>query len=43
MNPHSQCFGVAGEAIAGLRVRWFARMEFAAALALQEEIVAKKR
>src|SRR4029453_1677361 len=37
------CFGVAGEAIAGLRVRWFARMEFAAALALQEEIVAKKR
>ena len=43
MNPPSQCFGVAGEAIAGLRVRWFARMEFAAALALQEEIVAKKR
>ena len=43
MNPHSQCFGVAGEAIAGLRVRWFARMEFAAALALQEEILAKKR
>jgi lipoyl(octanoyl) transferase len=26
-----------------LRARWFARMEFAAALALQEEIVAKKR
>jgi len=43
MNPPSQCFGVAGEAIAGLRVRWFARMEFAAALALQEEILAKKR
>jgi lipoyl(octanoyl) transferase len=43
MNPPSQCFGVAGAAIAGLRVRWFARMEFAAALALQEEIVAKKR
>ena len=43
MNSPSQCFGVAGEAIAGLRVRWFARMEFAAALALQEEIVAKKR
>ena len=43
MNPPSQCFGVAGEAIAGLRVRWFARMEFAPALALQEEIVAKKR
>jgi lipoyl(octanoyl) transferase len=43
MNPPSQCFGVAGEEIAGLRVRWFARMEFAAALALQEEIVAKKR
>jgi lipoyl(octanoyl) transferase len=43
MNSPSQCFGVAGEAIAGLRVRRFARMEFAAALALQEEIVAKKR
>jgi lipoyl(octanoyl) transferase len=43
MTRPSQCFGVAGEAIAGLRARWFARMEFAAALALQEEIVAKKR
>jgi len=36
-------FGVAGEAIAGFRVRWLGRMEFAGALALQEEIVAKKR
>ena len=43
MNPPSQFFGVAGEAIAGLRVRWLGRMEFAGALALQEEIVAKKR
>ena len=43
MTTPSQCFGVAGEAIAGLHVRWFARMEFTAALALQEEIVAKKR
>jgi lipoyl(octanoyl) transferase len=43
MNPPSQCFGVAGEAIAGLRVRWLGRMEFTSALALQEEIVAKKR
>jgi lipoyl(octanoyl) transferase len=36
-------FGVAGETIAGLRVRWLGRMEFAGALALQEEIVAKRR
>jgi lipoyl(octanoyl) transferase len=43
MNPPSQCFGVAGEAIAALRVRWLGRMEFTSALALQEEIVAKKR
>lgn len=43
MNPPSQCFGVAGETIAGLGVRWLGRMEFAGALALQEEIVAKKR
>jgi lipoyl(octanoyl) transferase len=43
MTLPSQCFGVASEAIAGLRARWFARMEFAAALALQEEIVANKR
>jgi len=46
MNPPSvaaETFGVAGEAIAGLRVRWLGRMEFAGALALQEEIVAKKR
>jgi lipoyl(octanoyl) transferase len=43
MNPPSQCFGVAGEAISGLRVRWFGRMEFTSALALQEEVVAKKR
>jgi lipoyl(octanoyl) transferase len=43
MTPRSQCFGVAGETIAGLRVRWLERMEFTRALALQEEIVAKKR
>ena len=43
MNPPSQCFGVAGEAVADLRVRWLGRMEFTGALALQEEIVAKKR
>jgi lipoyl(octanoyl) transferase len=43
MNPPSRCFGVAGEAISGLRVRWFGRMEFTSALALQEEVVAKKR
>ena len=46
MNPASVAavtFGVAGEAIAGLRVRWLGRMEFTGALALQEEIVAKKR
>ena len=43
MNPPSQCFGVPGEAIAGLCVRWLGRMEFAGALALQEEIVAKTR
>ena len=43
MNPPSQCFGVPGEAIAGLCVRWLGRMEFAGALALQEEILAKKR
>jgi lipoyl(octanoyl) transferase len=43
MNPPSQSFGVAGEGIAALRVRWLGRMEFTNALALQEEIVAKKR
>ena len=46
MNPASVAavtFGVAGEPIADLRVRWLGRMEFAGALALQEEIVAKKR
>lgn len=43
MNPPSQSLGVAGEAIVGLRVRWLGRMEFTGALALQEEIVAKKR
>jgi lipoyl(octanoyl) transferase len=31
------------ETIAGLRVRWLGRMEFVGALALQEEIVAKRR
>jgi len=43
MNPPPQRFGVADEVIADLRVRWLGRMQFAAALALQEEIVAKKR
>ena len=43
MNLPSQSFGVAREPVAGLRVRWLGRMEFAGALALQEEIVAKKR
>jgi lipoyl(octanoyl) transferase len=43
MNRPSQCFGVAREAIADLRVRWLGRMEFTGALALQQEIVAKKR
>jgi lipoyl(octanoyl) transferase len=43
MNLPSQSFGVAREPVAGLHVRWLGRMEFAGALALQEEIVAKKR
>jgi lipoyl(octanoyl) transferase len=43
MNAPSQSFGVASEAVADLRVRWLGRMEFTRALALQEEIVAKKR
>jgi lipoyl(octanoyl) transferase len=43
MNPPSQCFGVAGKAVADLRVRWLGRIEFTCALALQEEIVGKKR
>ena len=43
MNLPSQSFGVAREAVAGLRVRWLGRMEFTGALALQEEIVGKKR
>ena len=43
MNPPPQRFGVADEVIADLRVRWLGRMQFAAALALQEEILAKKR
>jgi lipoyl(octanoyl) transferase len=46
MNPASVAaatFGLADEAIADLRVRWLGRMEFAAALLLQEEILAKKR
>jgi lipoyl(octanoyl) transferase len=41
MNPPSQSFGVAGDPM--LTVRWLGRMEFTGALALQEEIVAKKR
>ena len=46
MNPPpvaAATFGVADEAIADLRVRRLGRMQFADALALQEEIVAKKR
>jgi lipoyl(octanoyl) transferase len=43
MNPPSQSFGVPRDEIAGIRVRWLGRMEFTGALALQEEIVAKKR
>jgi lipoyl(octanoyl) transferase len=43
MNAPSQSFGVASEAVADLRVRWLGRMEFTRALALQEEILAKKR
>jgi lipoyl(octanoyl) transferase len=43
MNAPSQSFDVASEAVADLRVRWLGRMEFTRALALQEEIVAKKR
>ena len=46
MNPPpvaAATFGVAAEAIADLRVCWLGRMEFAAALLLQEEILAKKR
>jgi len=46
MNPPpvaAATFGVADEAIADLRVRWLGRMEFVAALLLQEEILAKKR
>jgi lipoyl(octanoyl) transferase len=41
MNPASQSFGVGGDPM--LTVRWLGRMEFTGALALQEEIVAKKR
>jgi lipoyl(octanoyl) transferase len=40
MNPPSQSFGVTGDTMI---VRWLGRMEFTGALALQEEIVAKKR
>jgi lipoyl(octanoyl) transferase len=42
MNPSSQSFGAAGDDV-DLSVRWLGRMGFAEALALQEEIVAKKR
>ena len=42
MNPPSQSFGVPGDDV-DLSVRWLGRMGFAEALALQEEIVAKKR
>ncbi len=41
MNPPSQGFGVAGNSMIG--VRWLGRMNFEEALALQEELVAKKR
>ena len=43
MNPPSAAatFGVAGDPM--LAVRWLGRMQFAEALALQEEIVARKR
>jgi lipoyl(octanoyl) transferase len=40
MNPPSQSFGVAEDSMI---VRWLGRMDFAGALALQEEIVARKR
>jgi lipoyl(octanoyl) transferase len=40
MSPPSQSFGMAADSMI---VRWLGRMEFADALALQEEIVAKKR
>jgi lipoyl(octanoyl) transferase len=41
MNQPSQSFAVSGDSM--LTVRWLGRMEFTGALALQEEIVAKKR
>ena len=41
-GPPSQSFGAAGDDV-DLSVRWLGRMDFAEALALQEEIVAKKR
>src|SRR5438046_10539682 len=42
MNPPSQNSGVAGDDVE-LGVRWLGQMDFAEALGLQEEIVAKKR
>jgi len=41
MNPPSQSFGAAGDSM--LRISWLGRVNFADALALQEEIVARKR
>ena len=41
MNPPSQNFGVAGAV--NLRISWLGRTNFADALALQEDVVAKKR
>jgi len=41
MNLPSQSFGAAGDSM--LRISWLGRVNFADALALQEEIVARKR
>src|SRR5213596_1382286 len=41
MNPPSQSFGAAGDSM--LRISWLGRVNFAGALALQGEIVARKR
>jgi lipoyl(octanoyl) transferase len=41
MNPPSQSFGAAGDPM--LRISWLGRVNFADALALQEDIAARKR